>query len=327
MPIFKNKEKFVFNTATLSYEKVVASWGSRLLKVFAFICASIVFSLGISSLAYMFFDSPKEKILKNEIFAMKDRYAILNKEASRMSDVLEELHYRDGNIYRVLFESEPIPDEVWQAGIGGVSRYRELEKYDNGELIKGLSLKIDKLRRQMAIQSKSYDQIAELVQNREAMLSAMPSIQPVTNKDLKRLASGYGVRTDPIYKISKFHSGMDFSAPIGTEVYVTGDGVVEMVEYSYGGYGNEIIVNHGYGYKTRYAHLSKFEVKTGQKLKRGDLIGRVGSTGKSTGPHLHYEVLKGGTAVNPAYFYFHDLKDEMFAKMLEMSSSEGQALD
>lgn len=327
MAIFKKKEKFVFNTHTLSYEKAVVSWGTRIFRVFAFICASIVFSLAISSLAYTFIDSPKEKILKNELNAMKDRYAILNSEVQRLNEVLDELHYRDGNIYRVLFESDPIPSEVWQAGAGGVNRYRNLEKYDNGELMKSLSIKVDKLRRQMAIQSKSYDQIAELIQNREQMLSSLPSIQPVTNKDLTRLASGFGMRMDPVYKIPKFHEGMDFTAPIGTEVYVTGDGVVETVEYSYSGYGNQVVVNHGYGYKTRYAHLSKFKVKVGQKLKRGDLVGLVGNTGKSTGPHLHYEVIKGGNAVNPVYYYYNDLKDDMFAKMLEKSSSQGQTLD
>ncbi|MBX2902643.1 MAG: M23 family metallopeptidase [Chitinophagales bacterium] len=327
MAIFKRKEKFVFNTTTLSYEKVVVTWGTRIFRVFAFICASIVFSLGISTLAYTFIDSPKEKILKNELSTMKDRYAILNSEVQRISEVLEELHYRDGNVYRVLFESDPIPSEVWQVGSGGVNKYRNLEKYDNGELIKNLSIKVDKLRRQMAIQSKSYDQIADLIQNREDMLSSMPSIQPVTNKDLKHLASGFGMRTDPVYKISKFHEGMDFAAPTGTEVYVTGNGVVETVEYSYSGYGNQVVVNHGYGYKTRYAHLSKFKVKVGQKLKRGDLVGLVGSTGKSTGPHLHYEVIKGGNAVNPVYYYYNDLKDDMFVKMLEKSSSQGQALD
>jgi len=244
-----------------------------------------------------------------------------------MSEVLDELHYRDGNVYRVLFESDPIPDEVWQAGAGGVNKYRSLEKYDNGELMKNISVRMDKLRRQMAIQSKSYDQIAELIQSREQMLSSMPSIQPITNKELTRLASGYGMRTDPVYKVPKFHEGMDFTAPIGSEVYVTGDGTIETVEYSYSGYGNQIVVNHGYGYRTRYAHLSKFKVKRGQKVKRGDVIGLVGSTGKSTGPHLHYEVIKGSSAVNPVYYYFNDLKDDMFAKMLEMSANQGQTLD
>ncbi len=327
MAIFKRKQKYIFNTQTLSYEKAVVTWGTRLLRLFGFLCASIVFSLAFSSLAYMFIDSPKEKILKNELSAMKDRYSILNSESQRMSEVLDELHYRDGNVYRVLFESDPIPDEVWQAGAGGVNKYRSLEKYDNGELMKNISVRMDKLRRQMAIQSKSYDQIAELIQNREGMLSSMPSIQPITNKELTRLASGYGMRIDPVYKVPKFHEGMDFTAPIGSEVYVTGDGIIETVEYSYSGYGNQIVVNHGYGYRTRYAHLSKFKVKRGQKVKRGDIIGLVGSTGKSTGPHLHYEVIKGSSTVNPVYYYFNDLKDDMFAKMLEMSANQGQTLD
>ncbi len=327
MKLFKRTQKYIFNTQTLSYEKAVVSWGSRLFRLFAFLCASIVFSLGISSLAYMFIDSPKEKILKNELTAMKDRYAILNSEMVRLNEVLEELHYRDGNVYRVLFESDPIPNEVWQAGAGGVNKYRSLEKYDHGEMMKNISMRMDKLRRQMAIQSKSYDQIAEMINNREQMLSSLPSIQPIINKDLTRLASGFGMRTDPVYKVPKFHEGMDFTAPVGTEVYVTGDGVVETVEYSYKGYGNQIVVNHGYGYRTRYAHLSKFKVKRGQKVKRGDVIGLVGNTGKSTGPHLHYEVLKGSNPVNPVYYYYNDLKDDMFAKMLELSANQGQTLD
>ncbi len=289
--------------------------------------AALVFSLAISTVYYKFVDSPKEKILKGEIGEMQDQYYLLNQEVDRLSSVLEELHYRDGNIYRVMFEADPINDDVWQAGSGGVNKFRYLEKYDNGELMKDISMKVDKLKKQMVIQSKSFDQIADMVKNQQQMLVSIPSIQPVSNKKLKRLASGYGYRVDPIYKIAKFHEGMDFSAPIGTEVFATGDGVVETVNYSFGGYGNEIIINHGYGYKTRYAHLSRFQVKQGQKVKRGDLIGNIGSTGKSTGPHLHYEVLKNGSAVNPVYFYYNDLKDAEFQKMLELSGNPGQALD
>jgi murein DD-endopeptidase MepM/ murein hydrolase activator NlpD len=326
MALFKKNEKYIFNTHTLSYEKAVVTWGSRLLRIFAFICASLVFSLGISSIAYLFIDSPKEKILKSELNTMKDRYNILNTEVKSLSEVLDELQYRDGNIYRVLFETDPIPSESWNAG-GGGNKYRNLDKYSNGDLIKNISVRVDKLKRQMSIQSKSYDAIANLVKNREQMLSSIPSIQPVTNKDLTRMASGYGMRTDPVYKVRKFHAGMDFTSPVGTEVYVTGDGVVDNVNFSYGGYGNEIIVNHGYGYRTRYAHLSKFKVRPGQKVKRGDIIGLVGNTGKSTGPHLHYEVLKNGDAVNPVYYYYNDLKDDMFSKMLEKSANEGQTLD
>lgn len=323
----KRNQKYIFNTQTLSYEKAVVSWTGRILRFMAFVIATLVFSLAISTIYYKFFDSPKEKILKSEINEMKDQYYILNQEVQRLTTVLDDLHYRDGNIYRVMFEADPIPDDVWQAGSGGVNKYRSLEKYDNGELMKEISMKVDKLKKQMVVQSKSYDQIAEMVKNQQQMLVSIPSVQPVSNKDLTRLASGYGYRTDPIYKITKFHEGMDFTAPIGTEVFVTGDGVVETVNYSFGGYGNEIIVNHGYGYRTRYAHLSKFKVRPGQKVKRGDVIGNVGNTGKSTGPHLHYEVLKNGSPVNPVYFYYNDLKDADFQRMVDLSNNPGQTLD
>ena len=321
------KEKYVFNAQTLKFEKSVISWGSRLLRVFAFICASLVFSFVISSIAYSFIDSPKEKILRTELNGLKNQYKILEKETDKMSDVLNSLQYRDANIYRIIFESEPIPDGVWEAGSGGVNKYRSLEKYNNGELMTDISKKVDKLRNQMSIQSKSYDQIAELIKGKEKMLSSIPSIQPVANKDLTRVASGYGTRIDPVYKVPKFHAGLDFTAPTGTDIYATGDGVVELIEYNYGGYGNQVIVNHGYGYRTRYAHMSRFNVRQGQTVKRGETIGYVGSTGKSTGPHLHYEVLKSDQAVNPVYFFYTDVTDAMFAKMIERSESAGQTLD
>lgn len=321
------KEKYVFNTQTLKFEKSVISWGSRLFRAFSFIAASLVFSLIISSVIFSFIDSPKEKVLRGELNALKNQYKILEKETDQMSDVLNGLQYRDANIYRIIFESEPINDDVWNAGSGGVNKYRSLEKYSNGELMTDVSKKVDKLRNQMSIQSKSYDQIAELIKGKEKMLASIPSIQPVANKDLTRMASGYGVRIDPVYKIPKFHAGLDFTAPTGTDVYVTGDGVVETIEYNYGGYGNQIIVNHGYGYKTRYAHLSRFNVRQGQVVKRGETIGYVGNTGKSTGPHLHYEVLKSDNHVNPVYFFYTDITDDMFAKMIERSESAGQTLD
>ena len=327
MALLKRKDKFIFNTQTLAYEKAVVSWGSRILRLLGFLIAALVFSLAISTIYYKFFDSPKEKILKSELSAMQDQYYIVNQEVDRLSSVLDGLHYRDGNIYRVMFEADPIDKDVWEAGSGGVNKYRYLEKYDTGDLMKDIAGKVDKLKKQMSIQSKSYDEIAELIKNKEKMLLSIPSVQPIPNKKLVRMASGYGWRIDPVYKIQKFHEGMDFTCPIGTEVHVTGDGVVEAVNYSFHGYGNEIIVNHGFGYRTRYAHLSKFKVRPGEKVTRGDVLGNTGSTGKSTGPHLHYEVLKNGNAVNPVYFYFNDLKDADFEKMVEISNNPGQALD
>jgi hypothetical protein len=327
MALLKKKEKFIFNTQTLSYEKAVVGWGTRIFRFLSFIVASLVFSLLISAIFYKFFDSPKEQRLKSELSAMQDRYFFLNQEVERMNEVLQGLHYRDGNIYRVLFEANPISRDVWQAGSGGVNKYRDLDKYDNGDLMKNIAMKVDRLRKQMVIQSKSYDEISSLISNQQQMLSSIPSVQPIPNKKLERMASGYGWRVDPIYKINKFHEGMDFTAPVGTDVFVTGDGVVEVVNYSFNGYGNEIVVNHGYGYKTRYAHLSKFKVRPGQKVKRGDVIGAVGNTGKSTGPHLHYEVIQNGDTKNPVYYYYNDLKDADFARMVEISNSPGQALD
>lgn len=327
MALLKKKEKFIFNTQTLSYEKAVVGWGTRILRVVGFMVASLVFSLIISAVFYKFFDSPKERILKANLSAMEDKYYLLDQEVDRLDEILQQLHYRDGNIYRVLFEANPISRDEWQAGSGGVNKYRDLEKYESGEMMIDISKKVDQLRKQMAIQSRSYDEISSLINNKQQMLSSIPSVQPIPNKKLERMASGYGWRVDPVYKITKFHEGMDFTAPVGTDVYVTGDGTVEVVNYSFNGYGNEIVVNHGYGYKTRYAHLSKFKVRQGQKVKRGDVIGSVGNTGKSTGPHLHYEVLKNGVATNPVYFYYNDLRDADFARMVEISNSPGQALD
>lgn len=324
----RNKnEKFVFNAQTLKYEKAVVSFGSRLLRVLGFIIASLVFSLIISSIAYMFIDSPKERILRSELNGLKQQYNVLDNEVNRLSDVLEGLHYRDNSIYRVIFESEPISNDEWQAGSGGINKYKNLEKYDNAELMIDISKRVDKLKKQMTIQSSSYDNISELVKGKEQMLASIPSIQPVSNKDLERIASGFGVRIDPVYKVPKFHAGLDFTAPTGTEIYATGDGIVELVEFNYGGYGNQVIINHGYGYKTRYGHMSRFAVRKGQKIKRGEKVGFVGSTGKSTGPHLHYEVLKDDNAINPIYFFYNDLNDAMFAKIIERTKNAGQTLD
>ncbi len=321
------KEKFIFNAQTLKYEKAFVSIWTRIMRIGGFVMASLLFSFIISSIAYTFIDSPKERILKSELSGLKQQYKLLQNQTDQMSEVLESLHYRDNSIYRVIFEADPLSSDVWQAGVGGVNKYRNLEKYDNADLMIDISKHVDKLKRQMAIQSKSYDQIAELIKGKETMLASIPSIQPVSNKDLNRIASGFGVRIDPVYKVPKFHAGLDFTAPTGTEIYASGDGVVELVEFNYGGYGNQVIINHGYGYKTRYGHMSKFAVRQGQKIKRGEKVGYVGSTGKSTGPHLHYEVLKNNEAINPIYFFYNDLDDDMFAKMIERTQNSGQSLD
>jgi murein DD-endopeptidase MepM/ murein hydrolase activator NlpD len=243
---------------------------------------------------------------------------------------MADIQQRDDNIYRVIFESEPISSSIRKAGFGGVNKYANLENLENAELVIKTATHLDRLAKEAYIQSKSYDEVMRLALNKEKMLAAIPAIQPVSNKDLKRTASGWGYRIHPIYKIRKFHYGMDFTAPTGTEIYATGDGVVATVKgnkRSKIGFGLEIIIDHGFGYETLYAHLNEFNVKAGQKVKRGDVIGYVGNTGGSTAPHLHYEIHKNGKPVNPEYFYFKDLTPQEYEKMVAISSNMGQSFD
>ena len=241
--------------------------------------------------------------------------------------VLDDVQNRDDNIYRVIFEADPIPKSIRKAGYGGVNRYENLKGFNNSDLITNTSEKVDQISKQLYIQSKSFDDIIELAKNKTDMLAALPAIQPVSNKNLSRMASGYGYRIHPIYKTRKMHSGMDFSAKTGTPIYATGDGKISKVRRSRRGYGNHVVIDHGYGYKTLYAHMKKYAVKKGQKVKRGEVIGYVGSTGTSVAPHLHYEVHKDGRKINPVNFYFNDLNPEEYEKMLEISSQNNQSFD
>ena len=261
------KEKYHYNLKTLQYEKIESSWSSKALKFLGYFAASLMTGIIFTVLFSKIYDSPKEKILKEEIAVLKDNYTYLEKEFDKVGSVLGSLRERDINTYRVIFEAEPISDDVWQAGTGGVNKYRELEKYNNGELMKRVHQKLDKMNKQLYLQSKSYDEINELIKQKEEMLASIPAIQPVSNKDLTRMASGYGMRIDPVYNVQKMHHGMDFTAETGTEIYATGDGVVIKADYSTGGYGNRIMIDHGYGYKTLYAHMSAFAVKKGEKVK------------------------------------------------------------
>ncbi len=279
------------------------------------------------SLAYSFLDSPKEKLLKREIAQYKMQIDLLDEKSKKVELVIASLEERDDKIYREIFGAAPIDQAVRKAGIGGNDRYQALKNFDNSKNLVELHESFDQINRRMYIQSKSYDELTKLAKAKNAMLTSIPAIQPVSNKDLKRVASGFGFRIDPIYRTGKFHAGMDFTSPIGTPVTTTGDGVVELVESKQWGYGNCIIINHGYGYKTRYAHLSRFKVKRGQKVTRGQLIGYVGSTGKSTGPHLHYEVLKNNDPVNPANYYYSDLSPEQYEAILKLSNAHNQSFD
>lgn len=321
------KIKYYYNKQSLRYEKVEERFINRLLRTFGFICAALVFALVIVLLAYNYLDSPKEKILKREISTMRLEYDLLNQKMDQMTQVMAELEERDDNIYRVVFEAEPISPAIRQAGIGGSDRYKKFASFENGELISESLEKIDGIGRRIAVQSESYDDIAKMVKDKAKLLNSIPSIMPLNDRDLTRIASGYGWRIDPHHKIKKFHYGMDFTASSGTEVHSSGDGTVELAKFSRGGYGNQVIIDHGYGFKTRYAHLSAIDVRIGQKIKKFDKIGAVGSTGKSMGPHLHYEVLKNGEAVNPIDYYYNDLNAEDYDLARELASQNNQSFD
>lgn len=321
------KHRYKFNPESLSFDRVKVSAKAIIIKIityfFAGLAVAIIFNLVFSH----FFDSPKEKLLKRENDFMRLQFELMQNKLNQVSIVLEDLQTRDDNIYRTIFETDPIPISIREAGFGGINRYEELEGFDNSELVVETAKKLDKILKKAYIQSKSYDDVIKLALRKNEMLSSGPYVQPISNKDLTRTASGWGWRIHPIYKIKKFHYGLDFTSPIGTEVYSTGDGVIEEVERSYRGYGNKIVVDHGFGFKTLYAHLNDFNVTVGQKVKRGDVIGFVGNTGTSTAPHLHYEIIRNGEKVNPIYYIINDITPEEYERMVEISAKSGQTFD
>lgn len=321
------KYKYKYNPRTVRYEKVKLTWKDKLIRFLTYFSATILIAIVYNFAFSIFFDTPKEKGLKRENRQLKLQYELLNKRFALVENTLEDLQHRDNSIYRVIFETDPIPASVREAGFGGADRYENLKGFENSEIVVKTASHLDKLSKQLYVQSKSYDEIVDLAKNKEDMLASIPAIMPISNKDLTRTASGFGWRIHPIYKIKKFHEGMDFTAPTGTEIYATGDGVVEKVKNSLRGYGKHVIINHDFGYKTLYAHLNDFNVRRGQRVKRGDVIGYVGSTGLSTAPHLHYEVEKDGSAVNPIHYYFNDLTPEQYEKMIIISSNSGQSFD
>ncbi len=322
-----SKVKYKFNPETLTYEPVDRGFRYVFQKVFSYFALSAI--LGVFFfLGYSYaFDSPQEKRLVRENSRLQSQYEIMDKKLQQIQVVLDDIQQRDENIYRVIYQADSIPNSIRKAGFGGMDRYQHLDNLDNAELVVNTAEKLDVIMKQLYVQSKSFDEIVDLTQRKEEMLRCIPSIQPLSNKDLKRTASGYGWRIDPIYKVKKFHEGMDFSAPEGTKIYSTGDGVVKRLVRSHGGYGNHMEIDHGFGYSTLYAHMHSFNVKKGQKLKRGDVIGYVGNTGKSTGPHLHYEVRVKNRAVNPAHYYFEDLTPDQYEEMIYISSNSNQTFD
>ena len=274
-----------------------------------------------------YIETPKEKALKRELNNLELQFQLLNKKMDLADMVLNEIQDRDNNLYRVYFETNPIPDEQRKAGFGGINRYKNLEGFDNSKLIISSHKRLDILTKQIVVQSKSLDEIAVLAKEKEKLLSSIPAIQPVRNEDLTRMASGFGFRTDPFTKTRKKHWGMDFTAPRGTPVYATGDGVVVQADNRASGYGKHIRIDHGYNYISLYAHLYKYNVRRGQKVKRGDLIGFVGSSGRSEAPHLHYEVFKDNARINPINFYYGNLSPDEYEELLKAAQQENQSLD
>ena len=273
------------------------------------------------------FDSPKDRAMAREISFLEQQITVLESDIDEVVDVLGDLEVRDDAIYRTIFGAEPYPEHRRNPGVGGADRTRALRGYDHTDEVSSLQIRISEVQRRLVAQSRSFDEVMELAATHEARLQSIPAIQPVRNNDLKRVANGWGYRFHPIYKVRKFHFGMDFSAPIGTEIFATGDGEVIKVRRSYTGYGRHIVIRHGFGYETLYAHMSKTLVKKGQKVKRGEIIGLVGNTGTSTSSHLHYEVSKDGKKVNPAHYYFNDLTPEQYEIMLKNSEMSHQSFD
>ena len=321
------KVRYQFNTKSLKIEEVRVSMKERLKRLAGSMAFGLVFGVVVIVLAYNFLKSPREKVLLNEVEQYKLQFKIMNDRLDKVQKVLADVQDRDDNIYRVIFEAEPVPSEVRKAGFGGVDRYEHLEGLTNSDIVINTAKRLDEITSQLVVQSKSYDEVFKLAKNKEKLVASIPAIQPVNFHDLRRIGSLFGYRTDPFYKVIKFHEGIDFTAAIGTPIYATGDGVVTVAEYNSGGYGNKIMINHGFSYETVYAHLSKIKVKVGQHVKRGEIIGLMGNTGKSTAPHCHYEVHKAGVPMNPIYFFFNDITPAEYQAMLEMSSKPSQTLD
>tara|TARA_Y100000996_G_scaffold415072_1_gene408071 strand:+ start:8469 stop:9446 length:978 start_codon:yes stop_codon:yes gene_type:complete len=324
-----SKIKYYFDSESLSYKPVIKSRTLQVSNFILFILSAIIF--GVFSLFILLnsevISTPKEIIQERELENLALQYDLMNLKLNQIENVLENVQERDNNLYRVYFEASPIPKSERIVGFGGINRYKNLEGYDNSKIIIDANKRLDILSKQLVVQSKSLDEIEFLASNKGDLLAAIPSIQPIRNKDLTRLASGYGYRIDPFTKKPRMHYGMDFTAPKGTPIYATGDGIVKRADNRASGYGKHIRIDHGFGYVSLYAHLSKYEAKRGQKVKRGEVIGYVGNTGRSAGPHLHYEIFKDGKKINPLNFYYGNLSSEEFDVLLSLANRENQSLD
>jgi murein DD-endopeptidase MepM/ murein hydrolase activator NlpD len=320
--------KYYYDTETCKYERVKTKTSDVVMNALGIFAMVVIMASVIGWGFYELFESPKELMQRNEIEELKFYYEKLEGDINTLSAILADIEDRDDNIYRVVLGAEPIDKSIRNAGVGGVDRYEFLrgKNLTHEELLVKIHERIDLLRRKLYIESKSQDEVVKLTENKEKLFAAIPAIQPISNKQLVALASGFGLRTHPIYKVRKLHSGIDFAASIGTPIYATADGQVKEVSVKFSGYGKMVEIDHGFGYRTRYAHMHEFAVRQGQNVKRGDLIGYVGNTGLSTAPHLHYEVLINGTQVDPVHYFYNDLTPSEYERILELASIENQSL-
>jgi len=297
------------------------------LRVFAFFATAIVTAGILVAIAFQYIDSPKAILLEQQNADLKNDYVLVQQQLNQLQQKMDELLKRDNNVYRSIFESSPIPDSARLKEIEMSKEVQLVNSLSSSELLKSITAQLNNLTLLVAYQQKSFSDIENMVKDKEKLLAAIPAIQPVSDKDLTRIASGFGMRIDPVYKVPKFHAGLDFTAPVGTPIYATADGVVIESGFSPDGYGNRVVINHGYGYESLYGHMYRTKVRNGQKIKRGEVIGYVGSTGKSTGPHCHYEVHKGGQPVDPVYFFYNDLSPEQYDRLLKLAQTANQSFD
>ncbi len=321
------KIKYFFNTHTLRFEKVEVPLRVRLLQLFGYVAASIVTGIVIVVIMFQYIDSPKEKLLRQQNDSYKESYSVIQERVKQLELQMNELESRDNEVYRSIFEADPIPDSARVKEMEAKKEVNLIQNLSNIDLLKNMQGQLNNLSLRMSFQTTSFVEITTMVKNKEKLLRAIPAIQPVSNKNLNRVASGFGYRIDPLYKDYRLHAGLDFAAPVGTPIYATSDGVVQIAGFNTDGYGNKVVINHGYGYQTLYGHMVRVKVRAGQTVKRGEVIGYVGSTGKSTGPHCHYEVIKRGGKVDPVYYFYNDLTPAQFDRMLKAAAANKQSLD
>lgn len=321
------KIKYYFNTHTLRFEKVDTPLKVRLLQLFGFIAASIVTGVVIVAILFQYIDSPKEKLLRQQNESYKANYSLIQQRLKQLELQMNELESRDNEVYRSIFESSPIPDSARLKDMDALKEAKLIQNLSSSDLLQNMIDQLNNLSVRTSFQDKSFLEITSMVKNKEKLLRAIPAIQPVSNKNLSRVASGFGYRIDPLYKDYRLHAGLDFTAPTGTPIYATADGVVQIAGFNTDGYGNKVVINHGFGYQTLYGHMARVKAKVGQSVKRGEVIGYIGNTGKSTGPHCHYEVIKRGIKVDPVYYFYNDLTPAQFDRILKAAAANKQSLD